>query len=318
MRAVGRKGRAENFIAVPLEFKRRSAAVPYPHGVVRRRGHDMLAVDTECRAVYRPGVTPEFTQHFPAGGIEHPRDAICPRRDHARAIGAERRIIDGTEVDGALNALLNQAAKAVADRLVSRAEGQEPGYLLLNPCSFSRRVILELPEFPGPIPLAGPVKACQVTAGVGHLVVEVPALGFAWIPRPSGPGSNPSSRMKLADDRCVRNEFFEAEVDDAPNPEVHAWFDLAVSGGCQPDNTITFSIAPVNVHVDASLGVLGEINRGGVSIFLVEQNVHAALGLAHRAYILESGRIAGEGTGRALLDDPHVRRAYLGPLAARS
>ena len=70
--------------------------------------------------------------------------------------------------------------------------------------------------------------------------------------------------------------------------------------------------------VESILGVLGEINRRGVSVLLVEQNVHAALGLAHRGYILESGRIAGEGTGRALLDDPHVRRAYLGPLAARS
>jgi branched-chain amino acid transport system ATP-binding protein len=70
--------------------------------------------------------------------------------------------------------------------------------------------------------------------------------------------------------------------------------------------------------VESILGVLGEINRRGVSILLVEQNVHAALGLAHRAYILESGRIAGEGTGQALLADPHVRRAYLGPLAARS
>jgi branched-chain amino acid transport system ATP-binding protein len=69
--------------------------------------------------------------------------------------------------------------------------------------------------------------------------------------------------------------------------------------------------------VESILGVLGEINRRGVSILLVEQNVHAALGLAHRAYILESGRVAGEGTGRAMLDDPHVRRAYLGPLAAR-
>ena len=70
--------------------------------------------------------------------------------------------------------------------------------------------------------------------------------------------------------------------------------------------------------VESILGVLGEINRQGVSILLVEQNVHAALGLAHRAYILESGRVAGEGTGRELLDDPHVPRAYLGPLAARS
>jgi branched-chain amino acid transport system ATP-binding protein len=69
--------------------------------------------------------------------------------------------------------------------------------------------------------------------------------------------------------------------------------------------------------VAAILGVLGEINRRGVSILLVEQNVHAALALAHRGYILEGGRIAGEGSGETLLADPEVRRAYLGPLAGR-
>jgi branched-chain amino acid transport system ATP-binding protein len=68
--------------------------------------------------------------------------------------------------------------------------------------------------------------------------------------------------------------------------------------------------------VEAILGVLGQINGQGVSILLVEQNVHAALALAHRAYILESGRVAGEGSAAALLNDPHVRRAYLGPLSA--
>jgi branched-chain amino acid transport system ATP-binding protein len=67
--------------------------------------------------------------------------------------------------------------------------------------------------------------------------------------------------------------------------------------------------------VESILGVLGDINRRGVSILLVEQNVHAALALAHRGYILESGRVAGEGSAAALLDDAHVRRAYLGPLA---
>jgi len=69
--------------------------------------------------------------------------------------------------------------------------------------------------------------------------------------------------------------------------------------------------------VESILGVLGEINRRGVSILLVEQNVQAALVLAHRGYVLESGRIAGHGTGAALMDDPHVKRAYLGPLALR-
>lgn len=69
--------------------------------------------------------------------------------------------------------------------------------------------------------------------------------------------------------------------------------------------------------VESIFAVVGDINRTGVSILLVEQNVYAALGLAHRAYLLEIGRIAGEGSGAALLDDPHVRRAYLGPLALR-
>jgi len=69
--------------------------------------------------------------------------------------------------------------------------------------------------------------------------------------------------------------------------------------------------------VRAILDALVEINRSGVTIFLVEQNVPAALALAHRAYLLESGRIVGEGRGDELLRDPHVRRAYLGPLAVR-
>jgi branched-chain amino acid transport system ATP-binding protein len=75
----------------------------------------------------------------------------------------------------------------------------------------------------------------------------------------------------------------------------------------------SLGIAPQLVR--AILDALAEINRAGVAVFLVEQNVRAALTLAHRAYILEGGRVAGEGSGAELLRDPHVRRAYLGPLA---
>ena len=77
----------------------------------------------------------------------------------------------------------------------------------------------------------------------------------------------------------------------------------------------SLGIAPRLVR--SILEALVEINRTGVAVFLVEQNVQAALTLAHRAYVLESGKIVGEGTGAALLRDPHVRRAYLGPLAVR-
>jgi len=57
---------------------------------------------------------------------------------------------------------------------------------------------------------------------------------------------------------------------------------------------------------------LREVNAQGVSILLVEQNAHLALALAHFAYVLETGTIAMEGQGRALLESPEIRRAYLG------
>ena len=67
--------------------------------------------------------------------------------------------------------------------------------------------------------------------------------------------------------------------------------------------------------VESLLTVLAAISRAGVGVFLVEQNVRAALGLAHRAYVLEHGHIVGQGRSADILADPDVRRAYLGPLA---
>ncbi len=58
--------------------------------------------------------------------------------------------------------------------------------------------------------------------------------------------------------------------------------------------------------------VIREINAGGVAVLLVEQNVAMALEVATRAYVLEEGRIAAEGSPKQLLVQPHIRRAYLG------
>lgn len=55
-----------------------------------------------------------------------------------------------------------------------------------------------------------------------------------------------------------------------------------------------------------------EINRGGTTVFLAEQNAHAALEVADRGYVIESGEVAIEGSRDALRDNPDVRRAYLG------
>jgi branched-chain amino acid transport system ATP-binding protein len=55
-----------------------------------------------------------------------------------------------------------------------------------------------------------------------------------------------------------------------------------------------------------------QINQEGVTVLLVEQNVRQSLMLAHRAYVLENGRMVMEGEGKELLADTHVKEAYLG------
>ncbi|RGC67064.1 High-affinity branched-chain amino acid transport ATP-binding protein LivF [Micromonospora sp. MW-13] len=58
--------------------------------------------------------------------------------------------------------------------------------------------------------------------------------------------------------------------------------------------------------------IITEINQQGTTILLVEQNAQQALARAHRAYVLETGRIVKSGTGAELLHDPSVKEAYLG------
>ncbi|MBQ1073501.1 ABC transporter ATP-binding protein [Micromonospora echinofusca] len=58
--------------------------------------------------------------------------------------------------------------------------------------------------------------------------------------------------------------------------------------------------------------IIVEINQQGTTVLLVEQNAQQALARAHRAYVLETGRIVKSGTGAELLHDPAVKEAYLG------
>ncbi len=60
------------------------------------------------------------------------------------------------------------------------------------------------------------------------------------------------------------------------------------------------------------LKAIRDINAQGVSILLVEQNVRKALSIAHRAYVIQTGRIVLEGRASALMDDENVKKAYLG------
>lgn len=58
--------------------------------------------------------------------------------------------------------------------------------------------------------------------------------------------------------------------------------------------------------------IIREINTEGTTVFLVEQNAHMALTIAHRAYVLQTGRVIKSDDAKKLLEDPDVKKAYLG------
>ncbi|MCE5204150.1 MAG: ABC transporter ATP-binding protein [Coriobacteriales bacterium] len=64
--------------------------------------------------------------------------------------------------------------------------------------------------------------------------------------------------------------------------------------------------------VDQSFDTIAEINRQGVSIFVVEQNATAALSIADRGYVLQNGRVVMRGSAQELLANEELKRAYLG------
>lgn len=72
----------------------------------------------------------------------------------------------------------------------------------------------------------------------------------------------------------------------------------------------SMGLAPI--LVDQIFDIIKALNKAGTTILLVEQNAQMALSIADRAYVLETGRIVNTGTGKELLDDDSVKKAYLG------
>jgi branched-chain amino acid transport system ATP-binding protein len=91
---------------------------------------------------------------------------------------------------------------------------------------------------------------------------------------------------------------------------------LAVARGLMSKPTLlmldepSLGLAPMMVL--SVFQMVEKINSEGITILLVEQNVRHTLELTDRAYVLETGRITLEGTGKELMDNQHVKKAYLG------
>ena len=91
---------------------------------------------------------------------------------------------------------------------------------------------------------------------------------------------------------------------------------LAMARGLMSDPQLlmldepSMGLAPI--LVEKIFETIRQISLQGMTILLVEQNAHQSLSLAHRAYVLETGRIVLEGKGKDLLKNEQIQHAYLG------
>ena len=72
----------------------------------------------------------------------------------------------------------------------------------------------------------------------------------------------------------------------------------------------SMGLAPI--LVEQIFDIIRELHKAGTTILLVEQNAQAALSVADRGYVLETGKVVTTGTGHELLESPTIKKAYLG------
>lgn len=107
---------------------------------------------------------------------------------------------------------VDEIKNRLAERLLSHASSQTPGYLIFNPCSFERRIPVYLEQATTLLP--APAGASQRDGSGISAVVEVPPLGFAWLPRSVEKGTKVRiPKNPIVDGNTLRNEYLQVEVD---------------------------------------------------------------------------------------------------------
>jgi alpha-mannosidase len=141
-----------------------------------------------------------------------PADAGAPLPDVETLLETDR--LD--EADMALTAREPAWAAAVAQGVVGAKPGGRPGFLVINPAPIARRVSVLLPDAALDLRPEGPLRAAQFTDEGVWGTVELPALGFAWVPRDTNFEASPAPVGTLSvRDRMLRNESIAVEIDSA-------------------------------------------------------------------------------------------------------
>lgn len=145
--------------------------------------------------------------------------------DAVEAASRNSEASPGAELDQRLESELNAAARSFADTLPC-APSNSLGTLVCNPCSFGRRMGIELPAGTGLPEVEGAVRAAQEHEGRRHVVIDVPAMGFAWIDGGQASSKQAASGARwfgraakaektLVDGLILRNEHLEVTIDAA-------------------------------------------------------------------------------------------------------
>ena len=174
---------------------------------------------------------------------------------------------------------LDSAASAWADTLAG-GKSEPRGCLILNPCSFVRRIGVELPSSASLPAVARPVYVADEAAERKLAVVDLPPSGFVWLGGNSAPLARDKKALLLAEDNTLRNEFFEAVINPATGglAALHEYkargnrlsqqVALRMPGPKQrpgdtfrdPDETATYSVmAADSLDVTCSTTAMGEI-----------------------------------------------------------
>ncbi|MDR3633872.1 MAG: glycosyl hydrolase family 38, partial [Isosphaeraceae bacterium] len=107
-------------------------------------------------------------------------------------------------------------AGALAAGIVGRSPGGRTGYLVTNPVGVARRAAVLLPEAAADLRPEGPLRSAQFTDEGVWAVVDLPAFGYAWVPRESNVDVPPATGGALsARDRVLKNEVLRVEIDKA-------------------------------------------------------------------------------------------------------
>jgi ABC-type branched-subunit amino acid transport system ATPase component len=163
---------------------------------------------------------------------------------------------------------------------------------------------------PDRIVQAGVLQVPQGRRLFGSLTVEDNLIMGAYLRRDSEIKSDLERILDLLPRLRERYDFLAGRLSGGEQQQVAIARALMARPQMLLIDEMSLGLAPV--LVDQLIDLLAQIHDTGVSILIVEQDVQTALEVSSRAYVLETGRITLSGPSAQLLDDPLVKKAYLG------